>query len=68
MKVEREVYIIASKNSPIQLDDGRGNPVDDIKDAYLYKYYTDAEADLDTYDDDVKDEYRIVQGSIIFDI
>lgn len=60
MKIVNIKYVIATTNFPLLFDDGNGNSVDDIEDAYLYINKDVAQNNLDKFDDDVFGNYQIL--------
>lgn len=66
MKVVEERYMIATKTHPVMFDDGCGNPVDLISEAYPWKEQDTANYHLSMYDKDVKEEYMVVKVEITY--
>lgn len=64
MIIEEEKYCIATKSFPLEFDDGRGNMVNDFKDAYLSPYEM-TEKYLSYYDE--PDEYQLLKVKITYE-
>lgn len=60
MKITSIKYVIATTNFPLLFDDGNGNSVDDINDAFFYTSQNAARNDLDKFDDDVIGNYQVL--------
>lgn len=65
MKITNKKYVIATKDFPLEFDDGNGNRLDSIEDARLYNDMEDAKSVLQYFDD--PDEHQIIQVSVIYE-
>lgn len=67
MIIKNEKYTIATKDYPLTFDDGNGNPVDDLDDAYLDLSYDNTKARLENCFDE-PDEFQILKVCITYEI
>lgn len=66
MIIKNEKYTIATKDYPLTFDDGNGNSVDDLDDAYLDLSYDNTKARLENYDE--PDEFQILKVRVTYEI
>lgn len=66
MKIESEKYVIASRTFPLEFDDGNGENVNDINEAFLYPLEGSAEAELECFDE--PENYRVLRIKITYEI
>lgn len=66
MIIKNEKYTIATKDYPIKFDDGNGNPVDDLDDAYLELSYDNAKSRLENCFDE-PDEFQILKVKVSYE-
>lgn len=59
MIITEERYVIATRDFPLEFDDGYGNNVDDIRDAKKYKKIDDAAQEINNYDEDCREQYEV---------
>lgn len=65
MIITKTKYAIVTKNFPLEFDDGDGNRVDSIEEAYLYSYEEDANKILQHFD--APDEYQIIKVDVAYE-
>lgn len=65
MKITNKKYVIATKDFPLEFDDGNGNRLDNIEDARLYNDMEDVNSVLQYFDD--PDEHQIIQVNVTYE-
>lgn len=66
MKISRQKFAIATSNFPLEFDDGDGNKVDSIEEAYFYNDKEDANAVLNGYFDE-PDKFQIIDVMVTYE-
>ena len=65
MKITNKKYVIATKDFPLEFDDGNGNRLDNIEDARLYNDMEDVNSVLQYFDD--PDGHQIIQVNVTYE-
>ena len=65
MRVNCGKYAIMNKNFPVMFDDGKGNLMDYIEDAYFYFSKDIAENQLSTFDN--PDGFQVVKVNVTYE-
>ena len=66
LKISKQKYVIVTKNFPLEFDDGNGNSVDSIEEAYLYSYKEEADKILGHFDE--PDEHQVIKVDITYEL
>lgn len=66
MVIRKKRYVIASKNFPLEFDDGDGCAMDNIEDAYFYESRDDAMSVLSRCFDE-PDEYQVIEVRVSYE-
>ena len=65
LKISKQKYVIVTKSLPLEFDDGNGNRVDSIEEAYLYIDEEDANKILGHFDE--PDEHQVINVDITYE-
>ena len=65
LKILKQKYAIATKDFPLEFDDGNENGVDNIEEAHLYSDKEDADKILQNFDE--PDEYQVIKVDVTYE-
>lgn len=65
LKILKQKHAIITKDYPLEFDDGNGNRVDSIEEAYLYNDEEDANKILQHFDE--PDEHQVIKVDVTYE-